>query len=139
MFIRNRRFTIDELQATFPQVSRSMLCEIFSEKLQYKKSCAGCVQKMLTEEHKEKHVGASISFLECNDKDGDECLNHIVTILHNGDETSIRYTTHLRMSNNPKKWYNSNSPKKLIKLQADHVNNKNDGYSLLEQERRASG
>lgn len=41
---QNRRFTIDELHQTFPQVSRSVIYAIVSDKLHYKKMCARWVK-----------------------------------------------------------------------------------------------
>ena len=60
----NRRFTISELSLEFPQVSRSMIYDIVSEKLGYKKLCARLVPKMLTDEHKQKHLVLTILSLE---------------------------------------------------------------------------
>lgn len=48
----NRRFTISLLNAQFPQVSRSVVYEIVTERLNYRKLCSRWVPKMLTEVHK---------------------------------------------------------------------------------------
>jgi hypothetical protein len=48
----NRRFTISSLSLHFPQISRSLLHEILSGKLRFRKLCSRWVPKMLTDEHK---------------------------------------------------------------------------------------
>ena len=48
----NRRFTISSLSEAFPQVSRSVVYEIVTERLHYRKLCSRWVPKMLTEAHK---------------------------------------------------------------------------------------
>ena len=60
----NRRFTISDLSLEFPQVSRSVIKDIASEKLGYKKLCARWVPKMLTDEHKQKRLAAAHQFLQ---------------------------------------------------------------------------
>jgi len=55
----NRRFTITEFSLGFPQISRSLLHEIVTEKLGYHKFCARWVSKLLSEDHK-KTVHGSI-------------------------------------------------------------------------------
>jgi hypothetical protein len=49
----NRRFTIS---LHFPQISRSLLHEIVSDKLCFRKLCSHWVPKMLTDEHKMKEA-----------------------------------------------------------------------------------
>ena len=49
------RFTISDLSLHFLQISRSLLCDIVSSHLGYRKVCARWVPKMLTKEHKEQH------------------------------------------------------------------------------------
>ena len=58
----NRRFTIT-LSLHFPQISRSHLHEIVSDKLKFWKLCAHWVLKMLTEEHKLKWQASALDFL----------------------------------------------------------------------------
>jgi len=50
----NRRFTITALSLHFPQISWSLLHQIVSDKVKFRKLCANSVPKMLTEEHKLK-------------------------------------------------------------------------------------
>jgi hypothetical protein len=47
----NTRFTIPSLSLHFPQISRSLLHEIVSDKLRFRK-CSRWVSKMFTDEHK---------------------------------------------------------------------------------------
>ena len=47
----NRRFTITSLSLNFPEILLSLLHEIVSDKLKFRKLCAHCVLKMLMEEH----------------------------------------------------------------------------------------
>jgi len=56
----NRRFTITEFLLGFPQISRSLLHEIVTEKLGYHKSSARWVPKLLSEDH-EKTAHGSIA------------------------------------------------------------------------------
>jgi hypothetical protein len=48
----NRRFTISSVSPHFPQISPSLLDEIVSEKLRFRKLCSRWVPKVLTDEHK---------------------------------------------------------------------------------------
>jgi len=59
----NRRFTIMSLSLQFPQISRSLLHEIVSDKLKFWKLCACWVPKMLTEEHRLKRQASALDFL----------------------------------------------------------------------------
>ena len=83
----NRKFTITELSLSFPQISRSLLHEIISEKLGYHKFCARWIPKLLTEDHKNQRMAAALHFLDAYDKDGDSLLDRIVT----GDETWVKH------------------------------------------------
>ena len=83
----NCRFTITEFSLKFPQISRSLLHEIVTEKLGYHKFCARWVPKLLSEDHKKKpRMAASLTFLEAYEKDGDSLLDRVVT----GDETWVK-------------------------------------------------
>jgi len=85
----NRRFTIKEFLLEFPQISRSLLHEMVTEKLGYHKFCARCVPKLLSEDHKKQCMAASLTFLEAYEKDGDSLLDRVVT----GDETWVKHVT----------------------------------------------
>lgn len=87
--IENRRFTLTDLSSHFPQISRSLLHEIVTKHLLFKKVSARWVPKNLTPEHKKKRLGAALTFLERYHADGDEFLDRIVT----GDETWISHFT----------------------------------------------
>jgi len=59
----NRRFTITSLSVHFPQISRSLLHEIVSDKLKLRKLCARWVLEILMEEHKLKWPASALDFL----------------------------------------------------------------------------
>ena len=84
----DRRFTITELSENFPEVSRTVLFEIVTERLGYRKVCARWIPKLLTEVHKENRLRAAQLFLERYHREGDELFSYIVT----GDETWISYS-----------------------------------------------
>ncbi|KAJ4446185.1 hypothetical protein ANN_12878, partial [Periplaneta americana] len=62
--MENRRFTITELSSHFPQISRSLLHEIVTKHLLFKKVCVRWVPKNLTPEHKMGRLGAALTFLQ---------------------------------------------------------------------------
>lgn len=103
----DRRFTIDGLSLFFPEISRTVLYTIVSEDLAYKKVCARWVPRILTDEHKQKRMGAALTFLIRYDKDGEQFLNHIVT----GDETWISHITP-ESKRQSMEWHHSRSPTK---------------------------
>ena len=102
----NRRFTITELSEQFPEVSRTVLYELVTKELQYRKVCARWVPKMLTETHKQKRMQSARLILERYERDGDEFLSHIVT----GDETWIAYSN-VETKRRSMQWRHSDSPK----------------------------
>ena len=61
--IENRRFTITSLSLHFPQISLTLLHEIISDKLKFRKVCVHWVPKLLTEEHKFKQQASTLDFL----------------------------------------------------------------------------
>ncbi|KAJ4438157.1 hypothetical protein ANN_14096 [Periplaneta americana] len=87
--MENHRFTITELSSHIPQISRSLLHEIVTKHLLFKKVCARWVPKNLTPEHKMQRLGAALTFLQRYHDDGDEFLDRIVT----DDETFISHIT----------------------------------------------
>jgi hypothetical protein len=106
----NERFTIDELHEVFPYVLRSVLYETVTVQLRYRKICARCVPRMLTDEHMQKCMGAALPFLECyhrKGRKGEEFLDHIVT----GDVT---WVLHYAPEGNwqSQKWHHVHSPTK---------------------------
>ncbi|GBO14370.1 hypothetical protein AVEN_18350-1 [Araneus ventricosus] len=54
--LEKRRFTISTPSNDFPEVSRSVLHKIVSEKLNFKKLCSRWVPKFLTKDHKNKKL-----------------------------------------------------------------------------------
>ncbi|KAG5327881.1 SETMR methyltransferase, partial [Pseudoatta argentina] len=85
----DRRLTVDELSAMFPQISRSLLHETITETLGYRKLSARWVPKQLTDQHKLNRVEAGQEFLRRYKLHGDEFLRSIVT----GDETWVEKNT----------------------------------------------
>ncbi|KAG5315261.1 MOS1T transposase, partial [Pseudoatta argentina] len=81
----DRRLTVDEFSAMFPQISRSLLHETITETLGYRKLSARWVPKQLTDQHKLNRVEAGREFLRRYKLYGDEFLRSIVT----GDETWV--------------------------------------------------
>lgn len=92
MIRSNRRFTITELSLCFPQISRTVVYEIVTQKLGYHKFCARWVPKILTEQHKVQRMAASLTFLDSYDKEGDSFLDriHTVPILHQATSTCFQ-------------------------------------------------
>ncbi|GBN18853.1 Histone-lysine N-methyltransferase SETMAR [Araneus ventricosus] len=85
--LENRCFTISTLSNDFPEVSRSVLYKIVSEKLNFKKLCSRWVPKLLTQDHKNKRFECSLNFLTHYNEEGDAMLSQIVT----GDETWVSH------------------------------------------------
>ncbi|GBN58696.1 hypothetical protein AVEN_131843-1 [Araneus ventricosus] len=85
----NRRFTISTLSNDFPEVSRSVMNKIVSEKLHFKKLYSRWVPKLLTEDHKNKRFECSLNFLTRYNEEGDATLSRIVK----GDETWVSHVT----------------------------------------------
>ncbi|GBN57064.1 hypothetical protein AVEN_23905-1 [Araneus ventricosus] len=59
----NRRFTIKMLCDEFPQISKTVLHEIVTNRLNYRKLCSRWVPKMHTDVHKTKQLDSALSFL----------------------------------------------------------------------------
>jgi histone-lysine N-methyltransferase SETMAR len=104
--LRNdRRVTLDDLHEEFPDISRSLLGNIVSEKLGYKKLCARWVPRMLTPEHQQNRVTAAREFLDRFAQEGEAFLDSIVT----GDETWVcHYTPESKRQS--LQWRHSSSP-----------------------------
>lgn len=102
----DRRFTISELSDHFPEISRSLLHKLVTEKLGYHKFCARWIPKLLTDEHKIKRMSSAIDFLSRYDAEGEEFLNRIVT----GDETWVAYVN-VETKQQSMQWGHTGSPK----------------------------
>ncbi|KAG5330757.1 SETMR methyltransferase, partial [Acromyrmex heyeri] len=85
----DRRLTLDELHNLFPEISRSLIHEIVSEKLKFRKVCARWVPRELTPLHKATRVTAGKEFLDRYRDEGNDFLKSIVT----GDETWVAHYT----------------------------------------------
>ncbi|KFM58918.1 Histone-lysine N-methyltransferase SETMAR, partial [Stegodyphus mimosarum] len=103
----NRRFTMTTLSEAFPQISRTVLFEIVSDRLNYRKLCSRWVPKMLTDVHKTKRLGSSLTFLTRYSDEGENFLNQIVT----GDETWVCHFTP-ESKQQSMEWRHTHSPKK---------------------------
>ncbi|GBL99039.1 hypothetical protein AVEN_227544-1 [Araneus ventricosus] len=85
----NSQFTIRMLCDKFPQISKTVLHENVTNRLNYRKLCSRWVPKMLTDVHKTKGLGSALTFLTRYSEDGNEFLNKIVT----GGETWVYHVT----------------------------------------------
>ncbi|XP_023213404.1 putative uncharacterized protein FLJ37770 [Centruroides sculpturatus] len=61
--LENRHFTIRLLCDEFPQISKTVLHDIVTNRLNYRKLCSRWVLKMLTAVHKTKRLGSALTFL----------------------------------------------------------------------------
>ncbi|KFM72676.1 Histone-lysine N-methyltransferase SETMAR, partial [Stegodyphus mimosarum] len=103
----NRRFTIKTLSEAFPPISRTVLFEIVSDRLNYRKLCSRLVPKMLTDVHKTKRLGSALTFLTRYSEYGENFLNQIVT----GGETWVCHFTP-ESKQQSMEWRHTHSPKK---------------------------
>ena len=85
----DRRFTLSSLSSNFPEISRSLLHEIVTDHLGYRKVCSRWVPKQLTQAHKDQRAASALTFLTRYNDEGDDFLTHIVT----GDETWLHHST----------------------------------------------
>jgi hypothetical protein len=69
-----RCFTISVFSCKSPQISRTVLYEIFTVRLGYHKFCAEWVPKMLTGAHKTLRMASALAFLQQYHKDGEDFL-----------------------------------------------------------------
>jgi hypothetical protein len=69
--MKNRRSSLDESHEKFSQIYRSLIHEIVTEHLHYKKKCERWVSRLLNTEHKSRRMGAALTFLECYHQQGD--------------------------------------------------------------------
>ena len=107
----NRHFTISEVYERCPEVSHTVVYEIVTEHLQYRKICARWVPRMVTNAHKAARMGAALTFLEHYEWDGNAFLDQIVT----GDETWISHNTPTSKWRSMV-WHHAQSPKWAHKL-----------------------
>lgn len=110
----NRRFTISELSSEFPQISRTVLYEVVTDRLGYRKFCARWVPKILSETHKTQRMTSALDFLTRYDTEGESFLDRIVT----GDETWVKYVNP-ETKEQSKVWAHTASPHKPTKARQD--------------------
>ncbi|GBL72896.1 Mariner Mos1 transposase [Araneus ventricosus] len=87
--LENKHFTISTLSNDFPELPRSVLYKIVSEKLNFRKLCSRWVPKLLTEDHKNKGFKCLLNFLAHYNEEDDAMLSWIVK----GDETWVSHVT----------------------------------------------
>ncbi|XP_039602163.1 histone-lysine N-methyltransferase SETMAR-like [Polypterus senegalus] len=102
----DRRITLDALCILAPEVSRSTIHRILTEKLQYRKVCARWVPRMLIEHHKWQRVDSSCEFLCHYANEKDNFLDSIVT----GDKTWVFHFTP-ETKQQSREWRHSSSSK----------------------------
>jgi len=129
----DRRFTISYLSLHFPQISGTLLYDIVSSHLGYRKVCARWVSKMLTEEHKKQRVACALTFLMRYHKEGHGMLSHIVR----GDETWVSHITP-ESKQQFLHWKHTGLPKRK-KVQADDFNKEDHLHHILGQTRCSIG
>ncbi|CAL1268640.1 unnamed protein product [Larinioides sclopetarius] len=105
---QNCKFTISALAMEFPQISRSPIHEIVTEKLKFRNFCSRWVPKILTEQHKKQRMGSALQFLTRYNEDGDDFLSRIVT----GDETWVSYDSP-ESKRQSMEWRHTSSPTKV--------------------------
>ncbi|GFY25211.1 histone-lysine N-methyltransferase SETMAR [Trichonephila clavipes] len=120
----DRRFTISTLALEFPNVGRTTLHKVVSEKLKFIKLCARWVPRLLTEEHKLERMACALVFLD-RYKEGDQFLERIVI----GDETWVSHITP-ESKRQSMEWRHTNSPVRE-KGQADNLNTQGYGNRVL--------
>jgi len=76
-------------------------------KLKFRKLCAHCVPKMLTEEHKLKKHARTLDFLTQYSEEGENILSHVVT----GNETWVSHKAP-KSKEQSMEWRHTSSPTK---------------------------
>ena len=106
-FREDRRFTTSSLSLHFQQISRTVLYEIVTNPLDFRKLCSDWVPKMVSEEHNKKRAASALTFVKRYSEQGDRFLSQIVT----RDETRV---SHLTPESKQKslEWRHTSSPKK---------------------------
>ncbi|GBM68808.1 hypothetical protein AVEN_22280-1 [Araneus ventricosus] len=103
----NRRFTLRMLCDEFSQISKTVLHEIVTNLLNYRKLCSRWVPKMFMDVHRTKLLGSDLTFLTRYSEEDNEFLNKIVT----GDETWVCHVTP-ESKEQSMEWRHSLSPTK---------------------------
>ena len=85
----DQRITIHELSCLLPEVSKSIIQRILSEKLGYQKVCARWVLRMLIEDYKRQRVEAAHKFMNAMQAKEADFLNSTVT----GDKMWVHHFT----------------------------------------------
>ena len=103
----NSWFTITSLSLHFPQISWSLLHQIVSGKVKFRKLCANWVPKMLTEEHKLEQQATTLDFMTQYNEEGENFLSHVVK----GNETWVSHEDP-KSKQQSMEWRHTSSPRK---------------------------
>jgi hypothetical protein len=71
----DRRFTISSLSLHFQQISKTVLYDVVTDRLDFRKLCSHWVPKMLSQEHKKKRASSASTFLTRYSDQGDGFLS----------------------------------------------------------------
>jgi hypothetical protein len=104
--LKYRRVTVRELCEMIPDVSKTCIDKILTDRLGYAKVYARWVPRMLTEDHKRQRVEAACEYLQAYETNGEEFLDCIVT----GDEAWVHYMTPETIQQS-RQWNHPESPK----------------------------
>ncbi|GFY02837.1 uncharacterized protein TNCV_3507171 [Trichonephila clavipes] len=105
-----RRLKITILSLEFTEVSRSVMYNILTEDIDFKKLCSLWVPRLLTVEHKQKRVAISLHFLILYEEERDAMLSRIIA----GDETGESHITP-ELKQQSLEWRHTSS---LVKIKA---------------------
>ena len=112
---KDRRVSLDDLCVSIPEVSRTTIYRILTDKLQYRKVCATWVPGMLTEDHKQLRVDSDHEFLRRYADEKDNVLDSIDT----GDETwAYHFTPETKQQSRQWLHFSSPKPRKLKQAQS---------------------
>jgi hypothetical protein len=105
-------FTISELSCEFPQISRTVLYQIITVRLGYRKFCARWVLKKCSQvgAHKMQRMASASTFLERYRKNVVEFLSYIVRVAGD-DETWVSFVN-VETKQQLKQWMHTHSPNK---------------------------
>jgi hypothetical protein len=90
---KNLHFTISEVYEQCPEVFHTVVYQIVTKHLQYRKICARWVPRMLTDAHKAVRMGTALMFMDCYEQGGNTFLargNFLFTIR----SKCVLYLTH---------------------------------------------
>jgi len=128
----NRRFATTSLSLHFPQISWSLLHQIVSGKVNFRKLCEHCLPKLFMEEHKLEQQATTLHFLTQYSEEGENFLSHVAT----GNETWVSHEAP-ESKQQAMEWrlhFIANKDK----IQAEHFNSEGHVHNVLGQKRRSA-